>query len=250
MDHLLQECFRSQGEGGGVARLFQAAFHGLVGNAVHAVFRVDPAAPGSFGVDAEATADGAGLDQADMDAAAVQFQAQCIGQSLERELRAVVGAAKGHGDQPEHRAVVDDASAAGGAHHRDGQAGELVPAEQIGLQLRQQGLAREVFDRAGQAPGAVVEQAVEMAPGELHGLLEPRLHAVRVVEVEAHCLQPLRAQPGLVVGAACAGDHRPAPPLQAMCHMVADAAGAARDQYGTGYVFHGASCWKKCRRQN
>ena len=51
------------------------------------------------------------------------------------------------------------------AHHRDHRAGQVVPAKEIRLEYRAQGVGGQVFDRAGQGVGAVVEQRIQRAAG-------------------------------------------------------------------------------------
>ena len=56
---------------------------------------------------------------------------------------------------------MDDAAMALRAHHRHDAAGQIVPAEDIRLELLAQRRDRQVLDGAGLRIGAVVEERVE-----------------------------------------------------------------------------------------
>ena len=51
------------------------------------------------------------------------------------------------------------------AHQRDDLPRQLVPAEEIGLELFAQHVGRQVLDGAGLAIGAVVEQRIDASAG-------------------------------------------------------------------------------------
>ena len=53
-------------------------------------------------------------------------------------------------------------------HQRDHPAGQVVVAEEVGLEDFAQGAARQVLDRAGAGEGAVVEQRIQRAAGARH----------------------------------------------------------------------------------
>ena len=88
-----------------------------------------------------------------------------VGIGLDREFRRAVGAAEAHGDDAEHRRAHDDAAMALPAHRRDDAPRQIVPAEEVRLELRAQHVGRHVFERAGLGVGAVVEERVERAAG-------------------------------------------------------------------------------------
>lgn len=56
---------------------------------------------------------------------------------------------------------MDQATMALAAHHRHEASGQVVPAEEIGLELLPQCRNRQVFDGARLCMGAIVEQGVE-----------------------------------------------------------------------------------------
>ena len=187
--------------------MFQPGGHRPVVVAVHTVFRVDVLPEHAVGVFAEAAADRPGLDQADLDAAAVQFQAQRIGESLQCIFRAVVGAAVGHGHQAQHRAVLDDAAFTTCPHPRDQQAGQFVPAKQVGSQLRLQHAPGQVLDGPRLTVGTVVEQAEYLAATGVEHLLCGAGNRVRVVEMQAYRLAAAVAQHVQVALCACCCKH-------------------------------------------
>jgi len=79
--------------------------------------------------------DGAGLDQGYLDTAAGKLQAQSVRQPLQGEFTRHVGAPIGQGHQPEDGAVLDDSAIALVMHDGYEATGQLMPTEQIGLQL-------------------------------------------------------------------------------------------------------------------
>ncbi len=119
-----------------------------------------------------------------MDAASRQLQPQGVGESLQGIFAGVVGAAVGHRHEPQHRAVLDDTAVALPAHHRDDAAGELVGAEQVGLELRPQHLPAQILHRSRLPVGAVVEQGVEGAPGPLQDALHGLPDGGRVIQIQ------------------------------------------------------------------
>ena len=108
---------------------------------------------------------------------------------------------------------------------------QFMPAEDIGFELRGERGARQVFDRARLAIGAVVEERIELAAGA------PRYFARRrraidcrlgIVEIEG--LEPFAFERGDVVSLARRGEDAPAARLQAVRAGIADAGGAAGDE--------------------
>lgn len=62
---------------------------------------------------------------------------------------------------------MNDPATALAAHHRHEPAGQVVPAEEIGLELLAQGGHRQILDRARLRIGAIVEQSIDPAAGPL-----------------------------------------------------------------------------------
>ena len=113
----------------------------------------------------EAALDRPRLDDHDVDAGPAEFEPQRVGIALDREFRGDIGAAEGGGDEAEHRGVEDDPAVPLPPHHRDHPPGQVVPAEQVGLELGAKQRRVEILQRAGLGIGAVVEQRVEPAAG-------------------------------------------------------------------------------------
>jgi hypothetical protein len=90
---------------------------------------------------------------------------QHIGQPLHRELGRHIGPAPGHADQAQDRGAVDDPPMALRPHQRDHPAGQVVIAEEVGLEDLAQGAARQVLDRAGTGEGPVVVKRIQRAAG-------------------------------------------------------------------------------------
>ena len=96
-------------------------------------------------------------------------------QPFQRVLGGGIGAATFDRRQAEDRRAVDDAAMALRAHDRDDAPGQIVPAEEIGLELLAQRVDRQVLDRAGLGIAAIVEERVEPAAGALPARRRPAL---------------------------------------------------------------------------
>ena len=230
---------RTSGEGDGGPLPLQPREHTAVGVAVDTDLHVDVGAEPLQCVDAEAGEDGPRLDEADVDPGAAQLQPLGVGEPLQGELAGVVGAAEGHGDQAEHRTVVDDAPMALAAHGGEHRAGEFVGAEEVGLELFAQHRAGEILHRPGLAVGAVVEEGVQSAAGRPQHHLHRRHDGGGIGEIQMQRFQPLGAQPFHVLPPPRRGEDPPATFLQRTGTVPADARGTASDQNGAGSG-HGA----------
>ena len=113
--------------------------------------RVYVAQEGLPGIGAKPGVDGAGFDQADVHAAAREFQAQGVGIAFQRELAGVVGATILHGHQAKDRAVLHYAPLACRQHGGQYLANEVMPAKEVGLELLAQRLGGQIFQRTGLA---------------------------------------------------------------------------------------------------
>jgi len=141
--------------------------------------------------------------------------------------------------EPQHRRAIDDAAMTLLAHDRQNQAGEFVPAEEIGLEELADVLGRHVLEGAGLAVGAVVEQRVELAAGALEHFFDPRRDGGAVGEVEAQRLQPLAGEAVGVLLPAARGKDAPAAVLvERAGAVIADARRAAGDQDGARWHLH------------
>ena len=89
---------------------------------------------------------GPGSISDDGDAGAVEFHPQGIGVSLDGVFRGDIGAAIAGADEAEHRGAEDEAAVTLAAHHRDDPPGEVVPAEEIGLELGAHQRRVEILD--------------------------------------------------------------------------------------------------------
>jgi hypothetical protein len=125
------------------------------------------------------------------------------------------------------------------AHDRNHLPGQVVPAEQVGLELGAQCLAGQVLDRAGLAVGAVIEQCVQRAAGQREGFAETLGDAGRVVEVEPNGQQTFVGESCHVPRPSGGGDHLPAAPCQGLGAGVADTAGAPGNQDAASLSRHG-----------
>ncbi len=197
------------------------------------VFQVDIAPIRLQGMLDEARGDRSRLDQRDVNARAGQFDAQHVGQSLDGELGGAIGASIGRRDQPEHRGALDDAPLSLRPHRRDHAARQVVPTDDIGLELSAQHLGRHVLDGAGLAISPVIEQCIERAVRRREHMVRgcgDRLR-LRIVEIEA--LQPvLVLQPCEVLRRPRRGEHTPAARLHRARRGEPDARRAAGDEDG------------------
>ena len=168
----------------------QAVDHRQIAVFVAAVVEVNPVLELLVGVAAKMAFDGAGLYQADVNAAAGKLQAQHVAPAFEREFGGGIGAAKAHRGEAEDGAVIDDAAVSLRAHDGQDAHGEVVPAEQAGIKLVGQRVAREVFQRGGDGKGAVVKECVEGAAGLFEHPVERHADAVRLGEVKLDGVKP------------------------------------------------------------
>lgn len=182
------------------------------------------------GIATEVAFDGAGFDQADVNAAARELKAQHIAPAFKREFGGGVGTTEAHRGEAEDGAVVDDAAMSLRAHHRQDAHGEVVPAEQAGIELVGERVAREVFQRGGDGEGAVVKERVKGAAGLFEHPVERHADAVGFGEVKLDGIQPFAFQALHVGGVARAGKDLPAACLQDAGGAKADAAGTAGDE--------------------
>jgi len=194
---------------------------------------VDVALERGVGIGAETALDWSGLDEGDVDAAAGELQAQRVGETLEGELARVVGAPVFHRDESEHRAVLHDPPVTLPAHHRKHSAGELVPAEEVRLELLAQHVGAQVLDRTRLTVRAVVDERVESPLRPLQRRFHPRADRLAVVEVEPQRLETEAREPLDIGLLACRGEHPVAACPQTQRDALADAARAARDQHRT-----------------
>ena len=86
---------------------------------------------------------------------------------------------------------MDDAAFAIGAHQRHEAAGEIVPAENIGLELFCQKLARDVFHGTGLAVSAIVEQRIKLAVAGFRDIFDQFLNGFGLGVIEIESLKPL-----------------------------------------------------------
>ena len=204
-----------------------------------ALGRIYVAYEGVTGIGAKPGVDGAWLYQADVHAAALELEAQGVGVAFQCELAGVVGAAILHGHQAKHRAVLHYPPLAHGQHGRQHLTNEMVPAKQIGVELRLERLRRQVFQRAGLAVGAVVEEPEQASPGQRQRLCRPPLYAGGVRQIQLHSQETLLLQLGDILDLAGGGDHGEAVGAERLGGGEADAAGAAGDKHeGVGHEDH------------
>ena len=239
VDEFLHHRFRRQGERQRLVAL-QAVGHRQIALLVAAVVEVNPLAELLEGIATEVAFDGAGFDQADGDAAAREFEAQHVAPAFEREFGGGVGATEAHRGKAEDGAVVDDAAMSLRAHHRQDAHGKVVPAEQAGVELVGERVAREVFQRGGDGEGAVVKEGIEGAAGLFEHPVERHADAVGFGEVKLDGIESFAFQALHVGGVARAGKDLPAACLQEMGGTVADAAGTAGDKDA---FFHDCLGW-------
>ena len=183
------------------------------------------------GVGPKAAGDRAGLNQADVDIAAGQFQPQGVGQAFHGVFAGVVGAAPAHGGKAQHGRIKQHAAVALCAHHRQHAGGELPGAKQIGFKLGAQRRARDVFGGAGLAKAGVVEQRIQRAASGGQHLGQRALDRGRVIHIQLQRVaEALGAQPRHIGFGAGAGEHPPAFTRQAVGDGVANAGRTTGDQ--------------------
>ena len=125
-----------------------------------------------------------------------------------------------------------DAAFIAGAHRRQHPVGEFLRAEQIGLELQAQRLAREVFDRARLTIGTVVDERVEPAAGARQHFIHRGADRIRRAQVEHQAFKPGVAQRGDIFLLPYAGENAVAARMQTEGQAAADAAGTAGDEDG------------------
>src|SRR5262249_7281399 len=116
------------------------------------------------------------------------------------------------------------------AHHRDDAAGELVPAEEVGLELVANQVGGHVLDGAGLGVAAIVEERVETAVGAPENVAERRLDGAGVGQIEPEGLEPLVLEPLAVVGVARRRKDAPTTQLQPLRSGEADAGRATGNE--------------------
>ena len=205
----------------------QVLVAGLEGTA----FDGDVVPEGGGGVGAEPALDGPRFDEADVDAGAFQFQAQGVGEAFDGEFGAVVGAAHRQGGEAEDGAVLDDAAFAVAAHGGEDADGEVVPAEHQGLELLPQHVPFQVFDGAGLAVTAVVEQGVDFSVGAGQHRFRRLFHLFRAVQIQGQGFDVCYGvQLGQIAVFAGRGEDPVTTLGQAFGAASADTGGAAGDQ--------------------
>ena len=105
------------------------------------------------------------LDQRHMDARAFQLHALHQHQAFQREFGCDIGAAPFHRHEAKDGRAVDDPAMALLAHDGNKVLGQFMPTEEIGVELFAQSGDRQIFHRAGQGIGAIVEEGIERAAG-------------------------------------------------------------------------------------
>ena len=184
------------------------------------------------GVFANPRGNGPRRDQAEMHRALVVFVAQRITHPLHCEFRANIGAAHSQGRKPQHRRAVDDPPASLRLHGGQNLADQVELAEKIDLEYRAQRIARQIFHRAGNGIGAIVEQRIEPPAGARKNLGQRSLHPRLVCIIKRQRLKPLIHQPVGVFLLAAGGKHPPAARRQRMRRIIANARRAAGDENG------------------
>ena len=166
-----------------------------------------------------------------MDIRAAQFEAQRIGESFDGVLARAVSAAIGQRHVAEHRAHLHDTAfilCAEGWHQKSDQ---LLPAEDIGFELRPQPGARQVLDRARQPKAAVIHERVQPVVGAPQDVLDRGANRVRAVHVQPQAFEAFGRECRHIRRFARRGEHAPAACPQAAGGGQADAGGTAADKY-------------------
>jgi hypothetical protein len=205
------------------AALFHRSEPTLVIFTMHRGLDVDVAPGMQGGGPGEHGADRPRLDDADIDAAAGELDAQGVGIGLQCELRAIVWAAKPEGHEAEHGGVHDDAPAPLPPHHRDHLAGQLVPAEKVCFELGAQHVGAHVLQRPRLGVGAVVEERIEPAVRRHEHRVEGAGDRGLVHIVQEEGGHAIRLKRRNVFRLAGGGEDPPAAGLHALRRATADA---------------------------
>lgn len=91
---------------------------------------------------------------------------------------------------------MDDAAMTLTAHHRHQTAGQVMPAEEIRLELLLERRNGQVLDGAGLSVGAVVEQGIELAARAFQNRCNQRLNGCGFAIVEVESLDAVSLQRG------------------------------------------------------
>ena len=207
------------------------------------VRHVHIALEGGAGVFHEVAFDGARIDGDNLDVAAAQFQTQCVGQPLKRELGGIVGTTVLERLQAQKRRALDDPPFAAPAHHGQQQRRQFMPAEEVGRELLFHHGARDVFDRTRLAIGAVVEQRKERAARALLRFGRAGLDRRGVAVVECDRLKPFAFQPAEVFVLSRRCQHTIAPCLEPARASQADPCRTSGDE--NALLPHGRLLGKK-----
>ncbi len=167
--------------------------------------------------------------QAHVNAAALKLHPQRHPQPLDREFRCGIGAAITIGDEAENGGAMHDPACAAGTHEGNDPPCQIVPAKDIGFELRPQRLDRQIFHRARLAIGAIVEERVDTASRARCHRLYQGGDGFRLGIVHDQRFDALIFQRGHINDAPHGGEDPPTVAVEGAGAMGADARRAACD---------------------
>ncbi len=111
----------------------------------------------------EVGAEGAGLDDGDVDAERGEFGGEGFGEAFDGELGGVVEAPAGAADEAADGGEIEDVAAALFAEVRQEGAGDVDEAEDVGVEDRHELVFGDLFEGSGDAVAGVVDEDVDAA---------------------------------------------------------------------------------------
>jgi membrane protein len=218
-----------QADRGLIAQLAEVA---TVPFAMHRIFDIDLTGEVRNCVLAEFRQDRPGLYQADMDAAAGQFQPLYGSEPLKGVFRGDIGAPPAIRQHTQNRGAVYDPAMALPTHCRQSQTRQSVPSEKIRLELLAKDIGLQVLHRASLRIGAVIEHCVQRAASRGQHGRERALNRFRFGVVEINRREARIGQHGEIGLVSRGCEYGPAGLPQAHCAVAADSRGTAGDKDG------------------
>ena len=118
---------------------------------------------------------------------------------------------------------MDDPALALSAHDGNDAPGQVMPAEEVRLELLPQGLDWQIFNCPGLRVGAVVVECAERAAGAVENCIDQRRDRLRLAVIEIEGFDAVSLQCGDIFRLSRGGENAPAVSLQGAGAIRADA---------------------------
>jgi hypothetical protein len=130
-------------------------------------------------------------------------------------------------NEAKNRTVLDDSAAPLLAHDSNHEGCQLMPSEEINLELLPQGIAGKVFHGTGLGIGPVVEEDVHPSSGVFQRLIERTLDGIRIRKVEQERRETLVPKSIHILWLTSSGNDSVSTLLEFDCCVIANAGGAS-----------------------